>query len=78
MPNFSTPLSGLDATQQALSVVANNLANMNTIGYKDEKVNFHDLFYQTLGTNGAGDSIQVGGGTEIGRASCRERVCQYV
>jgi len=69
MPNFSTPLSGLDASQQALSVVANNLSNMNTIGYKDESVNFQDLFYQSLGTNGAGDSIQVGGGTAVSAIS---------
>lgn len=69
MPNFSTPLSGLNSDQQALSVVANNLSNMNTIGYKDETTNFQDLFYQTLGTNGAGDSIQVGGGTSVSSIS---------
>jgi flagellar hook protein FlgE len=66
MPSFSIPLSGLDADQQALSVVANNLSNMNTVGYKDEQVNFRDLFYQSLGTNGSGDSIQVGAGCSVG------------
>ena len=34
MPSFSIPLSGLDANSQALSSIANNLANMNTIGYR--------------------------------------------
>jgi flagellar hook protein FlgE len=69
MASFSIPLSGLAADQQALSVVANNLSNMNTTGYKDQQVNFQDLFYQSLGTNGSGDSIQVGGGCSVGSVS---------
>ncbi len=60
MPSFSTPLSGLNADSQELSVVANNLANLNTVGYKDDVTNFQDLFYQQIGTNGAGDPVQVG------------------
>jgi flagellar hook protein FlgE len=66
MPNFSIPLSGLTADATALSTVANNLANQNTTGYKDVGVQFSDLFYENLGTSGAGDPIQVGAGTEIG------------
>jgi len=65
MPAFSIPLSGLTASSTALSTVANNLANLNTIGYKDEQVQFSDLFYETIGTNGAGDPIQQGAGTTI-------------
>jgi flagellar basal body rod protein FlgC len=33
MPSFSIPLSGLTANSSALSTTANNLANLNTIGY---------------------------------------------
>src|SRR5208283_3746274 len=66
MPNFSIPLSGLTAESTALSAVANNLTNQNTTGYKDTTVLFSDLFYQTLGTTGEGDPIQVGAGTEVG------------
>jgi flagellar hook protein FlgE len=66
MPTFSIPLSGLTASSIALSTIANNLANLNTIGYKDSRVLFRDLFYQTLGTNGAGDAIQQGAGTAVG------------
>jgi flagellar hook protein FlgE len=65
MPAFSIPLSGLTASSTALSTVANNLANLNTIGYKDEQVRFSDLFYENLGTNGAGDPIQQGAGTTV-------------
>jgi flagellar hook protein FlgE len=66
MPNFSIPLSGLTAESAALSTVANNLANQNTTGYKDKVALFSDLFYQSLGTTGSGDPIQVGAGTEVG------------
>jgi flagellar hook protein FlgE len=66
MPNFSIPLSGLTSESAALSTVANNLANQNTTGYKDKVALFSDLFYQSLGTTGAGDPIQVGAGTQVG------------
>jgi len=66
MPNFSIPLSGLTAESTALSAIANNLTNQNTTGYKATSVLFSDLFYQSLGTTGSGDPIQVGAGTEVG------------
>jgi flagellar hook protein FlgE len=66
VPNFSIPLSGLTAESTALSAIANNLSNQNTTGYKDTSVLFSDLFYQSLGTTGSGDPIQVGAGTKIG------------
>jgi|HubBroStandDraft_1064217.scaffolds.fasta_scaffold00181_38 flagellar hook protein FlgE len=65
MPNFSIPLSGLDANSAALATTANNLANLNTIGYKDQQIQFADLFYQNLGTDGAGDPIQQGAGVQV-------------
>jgi flagellar hook protein FlgE len=65
MPNFSIPLSGLAAESTALSAIANNLSNQNTTGYKDTTVLFSDLFYQNLGTTGAGDPIQLGSGTQV-------------
>ena len=66
MGNFSVPLSGLTAESTALSAIANNLSNQNTTGYKDTSVLFSDLFYQNLGTTGAGDPIQLGAGTQVG------------
>jgi len=66
MPNFSIPLSGLTSEATALSAIANNLANENTTGYKDTQVLFSDLFYQSLGTTGSGDPIQLGAGASVG------------
>jgi len=66
MASFSIPLSGLAASGEALNIISNNLANMNTDGYKTENANFLDLFYQNYGSDGAGDPIQVGAGTRVG------------
>ncbi len=65
MPLFSIPLSGLNASSNALSVVADNLANLNTVGFKEQRANFRDLFYQTVGTTGAGEPMQIGAGAAV-------------
>lgn len=65
MPDFSIPLSGLNASNTALAAISNNLANLNTTAYKDSTVNFQDMFYQLLGINGAGDQLQVGSGASV-------------
>ncbi len=65
MPQFSIPLSGLTASSTAMSTIANNLANLNTVGYKGSHTQFSDLFYQTVGTSGAGDPVQIGAGTMV-------------
>ena len=59
--SFSTALSALNATSTAIDVVGNNIANLNTTGYKDSSVSFHDLVTQSLGA-GLGET-QVGFGT---------------
>jgi len=66
MPNFSIALSGLAAASEELSVISNNLANLNTVGFKADKASFKDLFYQAFGMNGANDPIQVGEGVTMG------------
>jgi flagellar hook protein FlgE len=46
--SFSSSLSGLKANQLKLSVIGNNLANMNTVGYKAGSVSFADLVSQSV------------------------------
>src|ERR1700760_3615682 len=58
--SFSTALSALSAQTTAIDVVGNNLANLNTPGYKTSVVSFHDLVTESLGA-GLGDT-QVGFG----------------
>ncbi len=61
--SFSTALSALGALSTAVDVVGNNLANLNTPGFKASQVAFHDLVTQSLGA-GLGET-QVGFG--VGR-----------
>jgi len=69
MPSFSIPLSGLNASSNSLSVIANNLANLNTVGFKAQRTLFQDLFYQQIGTSGSGNPIQQGVGVAVSGVS---------
>ena len=64
MSAFSIPLSGLEASSSSLNTIANNLANLNTDGYKDQTLNFADVFNQVQATSGNGDPIQTGSGVQ--------------
>src|ERR1700753_8998 len=65
MGSVATPLSGLTAAQGQLQSVSNNLANINTDGYKDQTLTFADVFSQTGITNGSGDPVQTGSGVTV-------------
>lgn len=50
--------TGLTAQQTRMQVIANNLANVNTVGYKSDRINFESLLYQI--TRVAGDPTSEG------------------
>lgn len=66
---FSTALSALTANSTAVNIIGNNLANLNTTGYKTDAVQFSDLMSQQLG--GASTTSQVGMGVS-GAQSIRQ------
>ena len=45
--------TGLNAQQHKMQVIANNLANVNTTGFKRDRANFESLLYQTIRSGGA-------------------------
>ncbi|MBZ0272068.1 flagellar basal-body rod protein FlgG [bacterium] len=63
-----TAASGMDAQQTKIDVIANNLANVNTAGFKRGRADFEDLLYQTM--RAPGSSVAEGrpspAGTQIG------------
>jgi len=69
-----TALSALSSYDLMLQVTANNLANLNTPGFKSQSLHFLDTFYQTLqaptvpigGGQGGKNPIQVGMGVSFG------------
>jgi flagellar hook protein FlgE len=66
--SFSAGLSGLNANAAYLSVIGNNLANINTIGFKASSVTFMDLVSQTVGGSSQ-NPMQVGLGVVTGSIS---------
>lgn len=72
-PALRTAASGMMAQQVRSEVIANNLANVNTTGFKRSRAHFEDLLYQTVqgpATVGAPENqtipaIQVGRGTRL-------------
>jgi len=60
--------TGLDAQQTRLSVISNNLANANTMGFKSDRAVFEDLLYQNVRQVGAqsSESTRLPSGLMIG------------
>lgn len=58
---FANALSGLKANATAINIVSNNLANLNTTGYKNQQVSFQDLVNESL--SGFSGATSVSGST---------------
>lgn len=72
---MTSAVAGLQAHQQAMDVIANNIANVNTVGFKSSQVAFEDTFYQTIqsptspnaaGQGGGSNGMQIGYGSTVG------------
>ena len=61
---FSIALSALQANSEAINTTGNNLANMNTVGFKGSTVDFETLISQNLG-QGSGFQVGMGVGTPV-------------
>ena len=63
--------SGMNAQQLNIDVISNNLANVNTTGFKKSKIEFQDLLYQTTSAAGAqqGSGNQLPTGIQVGHGS---------
>jgi flagellar basal-body rod protein FlgG len=75
MRALSIAATGMLAQQMNVEVIANNLANMNTTGFKVQRAEFQDLLYQNIERSGAASSdantllpsgIQIGVGVRTG------------
>jgi flagellar hook protein FlgE len=61
---FQTALSGLNAAAQTLDVIGNNVANANTVGFKESRALFADVYAASLnggGANSVGIGVKVDG-----------------
>ncbi|MCU0864384.1 MAG: flagellar basal-body rod protein FlgG [Planctomycetes bacterium] len=74
LKSLYTTATGMKAQQTMVDMIANNIANVNTAGFKKSQASFEDLFYVTLQSpglaRGAGDAAvpigtQIGSGTRL-------------
>ncbi len=65
---FSTAATGMSAQQMMVDVIANNLANINTTGFKRSQIDFKDLLYVEMSEPGTevASGLKTPGGMEIG------------
>jgi len=61
--SFQQGLSGLNAASKSLDVTGNNIANANTVGFKQSRAEFADVYANSL--NGGGSTTQIGIGTKV-------------
>jgi len=68
MRSLWSAATGMTAQQTNIDVIANNLANVNTVGFKTSRVDFQDLMYQTIAQPGAAatEGTQVPTGIQVG------------
>jgi flagellar basal-body rod protein FlgG len=68
MRALNTAATGMAAQQTNVDVIANNLANVNTTGFRRSRAEFEDLIYQTLRTPGAsiGEGQRMPTGIQLG------------
>ncbi len=62
---LDSAVSALNQFQQSLNIIGNNIANVDTTGFKGASINFADAFSQTMGYNASG-SMQIGTGVLTG------------
>ncbi|WP_456398156.1 flagellar hook protein FlgE [Desulfurobacterium sp.] len=68
LQSFYTAFTGLNAEKNWLSVISDNIANVNTVGFKAERAVFEDLLASSLTTysNGSPINREIGGGVFVG------------
>jgi flagellar basal-body rod protein FlgG len=69
MRSLSIAATGMLAQQLNVDVISNNIANINTTGYKRRRAEFQDLLYQDqlrVGSNSSSDGTVVPAGVQIG------------
>ncbi len=62
-------ISGIRAHQSMLDIIGNNLANINTYGYKSSRLLFSDMLSQTIAIGSNGNPMQVGKGVKLANIS---------
>lgn len=63
LTSMYTAVSGMNANGTSLSVISDNIANLNTVGFKSSRVEFGDVLSQSM--SGVAGSSQIGRGVQV-------------
>ncbi len=73
---FYTAMSGITSSQQKIDIISDNIANINTVGFKESMINFSDVFAKTITLGsaptrslGGTNPMQIGLGTKVASIS---------
>ena len=66
LKSLYTTATGMQAQQTMVDMIANNIANVNTAGFKKSQASFEDLLYVNLQAPGGNETSQLPTGTQIG------------
>lgn len=79
MKSLYSGVSGLKTHNQRMDVIGNNIANVNTTGYKTSTVTFKDIYYQTKANASSGSATQGGvNPTQVGYGSALGTINQVM
>jgi flagellar basal-body rod protein FlgG len=65
---FYTARSGLIYHQENMNLISNNMANVNTVGFKSQRASFTDLIYQNINRPTAAETAMIGHGVKINKS----------
>ncbi len=65
-------ISGINTSEKTLDIIGNNLANVNTPGYKSQRSLFSDTFYSSFSQSLGGAPVQIGNGARLASVSVNQ------
>ncbi|MFN4220452.1 MAG: flagellar hook-basal body protein [bacterium] len=71
--SFYTAASGMEAQLKKVEILSQNLANANTISYKQQRIDFQELLYQKVEQMNVGTGVKIGNVERVFKTGAMER-----
>jgi flagellar basal-body rod protein FlgG len=71
--SFYTAASGMEAQLKKVEILSQNLANANTVSYKQQRIDFQELLYQNVNQMNVGTGVKIGNVEKVFKTGAMER-----
>jgi len=71
--SFYTAASGMEAQLKKVEILSQNLANANTVSYKQQRIDFQELLYQNVNQMNVGTGVKIGNVEKVFKIGAMER-----